>query len=674
MPATPVLSEKKTKLRTASEVLSRLKWSPCNECIPNVDDCLIGYDCRINGPMEKALADFTSIQNGGDIPEHRIQYFRIKSTPNVENSVFWDRDGRVDKLFDSGAGKYAPISKKTIANVKAAIENMIRIAEEKAILAEEKAKRKARQQARKAAAVYRMSDASCNNVGPNGKTLTRLERHTWKAIDHFHYYDSKKSGWCKGNQSMLIDIPNICEDIKILTWNVLFDLEKNEKNEFVQGDSSLLSDIDRTSLRWDQIILEIQSESPCVIALQEVTQRFLDQLQGHEWVQHNYELSSGLGDMSSIDPFGNLIMWRKDRFRLRGLHVCEDMNRCRALVACLQQNETVIYNIANVHLPSDHHNQSTRETDDRTKARQLEISAVVAKIEDLQQKQKKYISTPIVLGDFNTDIDLLPPKYFHDSWALSKSRSDKDGFTYNWKINKRAAKIRSSGFSKKEPRRIDRIYVGATDYVDFEETKLVGNSEGYEFHPSDHFGVCSSIRTKQKHHSMMQHNESGNRHMANVWSGISYPSSDFLLALLLDGKQKFYDEKSTLPLSHITLLNGFVDISSIERQNLACQAIESAFEQVSSHNEMNLCNVSFDYNSFQVFEHQNSATLVCCPDMEEESHFWLKQLYDALRVVFVKCDEQECRFLNGWTPHGKYTFSHTIIFFRVILHILSDTI
>jgi len=29
---------------------------------------LIGYDDRVNGPMEKSLDDFVPIQEGGDIP------------------------------------------------------------------------------------------------------------------------------------------------------------------------------------------------------------------------------------------------------------------------------------------------------------------------------------------------------------------------------------------------------------------------------------------------------------------------------------------------------------------------------------------------------------------------------------------------------------------------------
>lgn len=66
--------QKKKKLRTASEVLSRLRWAG-DESMPCLDDTLIGYSDRLNGPMEKAAADFIPIHDGGDLPEHRIQYF-----------------------------------------------------------------------------------------------------------------------------------------------------------------------------------------------------------------------------------------------------------------------------------------------------------------------------------------------------------------------------------------------------------------------------------------------------------------------------------------------------------------------------------------------------------------------------------------------------------------------
>ena len=128
-------AQPKTKLRTAAEVISRLKWS-CDEAATS-QNTLMGYDCRINGPMEKCVDDYTGINEGGDIPEHRIQYFRLNSMP-LNDSILWDRQGRVDRLFGSGAGAKAPISLATLANAAQAIETMKRLQEEKAARAEEK--------------------------------------------------------------------------------------------------------------------------------------------------------------------------------------------------------------------------------------------------------------------------------------------------------------------------------------------------------------------------------------------------------------------------------------------------------------------------------------------------------------------------------------------------------
>lgn len=141
----------KSKLRTASDVIARLKWSFEEQFTSQ--NSIVGYDCRIHGPMEKCVDDFAGIDKGGEIPEHRIQYFRLKGTKNYEKLIFWDRIGRVDRLF--GSGNHADLmSPATVTNAAKAVATMKRIAEEKAIIAHEKAKRRARQQARKAAAQY----------------------------------------------------------------------------------------------------------------------------------------------------------------------------------------------------------------------------------------------------------------------------------------------------------------------------------------------------------------------------------------------------------------------------------------------------------------------------------------------------------------------------------------
>jgi 2'-phosphotransferase len=121
---------KKTKLRTARDVISRLRWSPSdyNENSDNNNDDLIlmGYMDRIESPMEKSTQGYVSAGNGGDIPEHRILYFRRALEP-VEENILWDRAGRVDRIFGSGKGGDAAVAQETIDAVRQAIATMIRI-------------------------------------------------------------------------------------------------------------------------------------------------------------------------------------------------------------------------------------------------------------------------------------------------------------------------------------------------------------------------------------------------------------------------------------------------------------------------------------------------------------------------------------------------------------------
>ena len=106
----------KAPLRTARDVLSR-----CHHDESLGDLIIMGYIDRINGPLEKTVRDFVPACHGGDIPEHRILYFRN----NTE--VIWDRAGRVDRIFGSGAGTKAPTSEETLNAVEDAQINMRRV-------------------------------------------------------------------------------------------------------------------------------------------------------------------------------------------------------------------------------------------------------------------------------------------------------------------------------------------------------------------------------------------------------------------------------------------------------------------------------------------------------------------------------------------------------------------
>jgi hypothetical protein len=75
----------KRKLRTAAEVIARLKRDDSfgdRRCEGEAGDLVVlgyGDGDGILGPMEMFLCDYVPISQGGDIPEHRINYFRQES-------------------------------------------------------------------------------------------------------------------------------------------------------------------------------------------------------------------------------------------------------------------------------------------------------------------------------------------------------------------------------------------------------------------------------------------------------------------------------------------------------------------------------------------------------------------------------------------------------------------
>ncbi|KAK2863656.1 hypothetical protein FQN49_004122 [Arthroderma sp. PD_2] len=90
------------KLRSAADVISRLRWDP------KIDfgDYLVGYEDRFLGVKELPLSRWKSEQTDEEfIPQHRIVYFKRKS----DGRVVWDRETRKDEIFGSGIGGGRPL-------------------------------------------------------------------------------------------------------------------------------------------------------------------------------------------------------------------------------------------------------------------------------------------------------------------------------------------------------------------------------------------------------------------------------------------------------------------------------------------------------------------------------------------------------------------------------------
>ncbi|XP_036451736.1 leukocyte receptor cluster member 9 [Colossoma macropomum] len=92
-------SEKKPRMRTADDVISRILWDS------SVDpaDFVVGHLDRFLGVLERPFSDFSWDTQVCDcdyseeltIPRHRIQYFSYKG------QRVWDRDSRTDRVFGS---------------------------------------------------------------------------------------------------------------------------------------------------------------------------------------------------------------------------------------------------------------------------------------------------------------------------------------------------------------------------------------------------------------------------------------------------------------------------------------------------------------------------------------------------------------------------------------------
>jgi uncharacterized protein (UPF0248 family) len=107
------MAETKRKLRTAADVISRLKWDSDSFGDSQDDSVFFGYSDRIHGPSERrCLQDYVPASQGGDIPEHRINYFRIG------NSVLWDRRSRLDKIFDNSGDGTAHVCSETLHDIQ----------------------------------------------------------------------------------------------------------------------------------------------------------------------------------------------------------------------------------------------------------------------------------------------------------------------------------------------------------------------------------------------------------------------------------------------------------------------------------------------------------------------------------------------------------------------------
>ncbi|KAM9722735.1 leukocyte receptor cluster member 9 isoform 1-T1 [Menidia menidia] len=97
---------KKPRMRTADDVISRILWDPSVDA----SEFIVGYVDRFLGVLERPFCDFNWEINPRDcdysvelaLPRHRIQYFSHRG------HRVWDRHSRTDRVFGSTGQSLAP--------------------------------------------------------------------------------------------------------------------------------------------------------------------------------------------------------------------------------------------------------------------------------------------------------------------------------------------------------------------------------------------------------------------------------------------------------------------------------------------------------------------------------------------------------------------------------------
>uniref|UniRef100_A0A3Q2Z8R5 Leukocyte receptor cluster member 9 n=1 Tax=Hippocampus comes TaxID=109280 RepID=A0A3Q2Z8R5_HIPCM len=97
---------KKPRMRTADDVISRILWDPSADA----SQFVVGYVDRYLGVLERPFCDFNWDTNPCDcdyatelaLPRHRIQYFTYRG------HRVWDRHSRTDRVFGSTGQSLAP--------------------------------------------------------------------------------------------------------------------------------------------------------------------------------------------------------------------------------------------------------------------------------------------------------------------------------------------------------------------------------------------------------------------------------------------------------------------------------------------------------------------------------------------------------------------------------------
>jgi endonuclease/exonuclease/phosphatase family metal-dependent hydrolase len=314
--------------RTFEDVFYRLKHDGATFDTAQVT---IGYHDRIRGPMECPFSAFVPIRDGGDMPFHRLQYFR-----HATRGVLFVRGG-IDCIFQST--RPSGVEEGFGITEDEEMLSLIKIAQRnREIVAYNNKQRALRKKKRHNSGSTRDVDSSRHQAFREGFFVEEeVERPTMTEMPVFRFVDGKWNIVDGSYDIAELDLGNVEKPLKVVSWNVLMaafdDRDGGRSGVSSVGSSSSSSSnskapktvaSDATLQRWRNLLAAVRREDPDVITLQECDALFLEEvLLADPWIRQTFDASAAPGNLSSLEPYGQVLLSRPRAVRLARLRRCD---------------------------------------------------------------------------------------------------------------------------------------------------------------------------------------------------------------------------------------------------------------------------------------------------------------------------------------------------------------
>ena len=523
--------------RPTEDVYYKLKHD--YEEIWDVPNVVIGYHDRIRGAMECPFHSFSPIKDGGDIPFHRLRYFR-----HLVRGILYVRGG-IDAIFHTsrpegiveGFGVAADEEMKSNINESERNKRIVEYNNKMRKLRKKKRWQKYSESTEENK--VSMKDSLNGSVGEKNEQyasaggfvppdqpemlvmsempIFRFDNNDWRIVE----YDCASSESSMSEEQLFL---------KILSYNVLFSIYENG-----DGDKSdVMTGVDPPALRWRKLLSCVREQDPDLILLQECEPRFVKEvLLCDPFIRKNFESSvadvscpdRSEGGLSSVLPYGQVILSKRlsGTARLKRLRRHDFSPSKRVVIGEFQSPITQQRLLVPcLHLTSDYHGA-------RTSQRNSQVSTILQCCrqwhnEQETERNKEGSYAVLMVGDMNCaeeheDINewsSLNDFHFElsDISSLSSSgteivdiwrslRPSDPGFTYDPTTNKLAHLHSPLGIDgkAKPAKRCDRMILiqqqpgfgrGTWTPVSID---LIGNDNAiYKRDLSDHYGLVMCLR------------------------------------------------------------------------------------------------------------------------------------------------------------------------------------